>query len=900
MTVLIKKYKLYYAIIIAALVIGCNVIEQSDLRTGDDNTIVSPAIPITGSYLTYNNARIRCDYRDSKTKNIFNVNCITVINQSGNEISAMGISPEVELKWKKPLVSIKNTAELTQCNVAANNLSMSCQIELQSTSAKVDFSIELLKKSTLQSPISESRTEMSTVLFPYYIGIAAGLVPSMPLYQNQIEETEGGKLNLNAARVGFQLSKHANVNLSLEANDMCWHKGALYIVDANQVYKVQDNKGVLYIGSVSGKADDFSHRLKIKLSDDKNAGIFCTDDGIFVADRSNNRVLFAEHEGPVKLVAGTGEAGFDGDGGLAVNAKLKEPFGLYAHPDGSLYITELGNYRIRKVDSKGIISTIAGSGVSGLDNVEGPALAAKFSYPERLVFDFQTDRLIVIDYTNRNIRAIKNGMISNIVTGLNSPSGLLLMDDGNIIYTEVQLHRVRRVDPSGVIHDLAGNGSTPTIIPNSAEDALTASLRLPNSLAYNPINNEIYVSEFPQYIYNTGHDRDNGPKGGRIRAISLGKQEPWKNNKIQLIVGASSDAHQKFRSDKLVNALDVILEQGSATATVNVQGRQRAMAIGPDNLIYFSTTAPSLIRRINADGQAELIFSGDTESNFNGTFISSMDFDKSGRLYFIVRQRDGWVKTIKRVNLDNTGKLSSQSITETLTFEGNNYQNLAIANDGSLILSGQKIFRIFPDLNGAISSNSPITVVAETICPTGDMWQCKIVELKISEQNELYVLVDFGIARENMHLYKTSLNSIETPATLTEVELGNYQLSSFGVLSTGQILGHLYRSNDGIAKLSWLQEDNASPQNMEFIPRSLSNECAGGKVSNSAPSETLGAAFRSSLSVICMGKLINMTVRDNCANNPKGSINIAYTQEFAFQKRNIMQIIRPCTMDLIQ
>ena len=91
----------------------------------------------------------------------------------------------------------------------------------------------------------------------------------------------------------------------------------------------------------------------------------CVDGGgnLYIADTDNHRILQVDRAGNVKIVAGTGEKGFSGDGALATAAKLNTPRGVITDGDGNIYIADSLNQRVRKVDAQGKISTIAGNGI---------------------------------------------------------------------------------------------------------------------------------------------------------------------------------------------------------------------------------------------------------------------------------------------------------------------------------------------------------------------------------------------------------------------------------------------------------------------------------------------------------------------------------------------------------
>jgi len=175
--------------------------------------------------------------------------------------------------------------------------------------------------------------------------------------------------------------------------------------------------------------------------------------------------------------AGTGVAGHSGDGGPATKAQIDNPFGVVRGPDGCIYFCEYTGQVIRKVDAKGIISTVAGSGKKGPGGDGGPALQAEFNLPHEIRFDKKGD-LYIVDMQNQRVRKVdmKTGIISTVAgTGeagfsgdggpatkaqFKQPHSIQFDAKGNLYVCDIGNNRIRKVDmKTGIISTIAGNGT---------------------------------------------------------------------------------------------------------------------------------------------------------------------------------------------------------------------------------------------------------------------------------------------------------------------------------------------------------------------------------------------------------------------------------------------------------
>ena len=125
---------------------------------------------------------------------------------------------------------------------------------------------------------------------------------------------------------------------------------------------------------------------------------------LYIADTRNHAVRRLAPDGTLDTLAGDGTAGFTGDGGPARKARLDQPYGLALEEDGTLYVADRGNFRVRRIAPDGTIDTLAGTGEEGLSGDGGPAERARFGYVARLAID--RDDLLVADQSNAVARRI--------------------------------------------------------------------------------------------------------------------------------------------------------------------------------------------------------------------------------------------------------------------------------------------------------------------------------------------------------------------------------------------------------------------------------------------------------------------------------------------------------------
>ena len=271
----------------------------------------------------------------------------------------------------------------------------------------------------------------------------------------------------------------------------------------------------------------------------------------YIADFNFNEILKRDPSGSVTVVAGNNTIGFSGDGGPAIDAVLDGPTCIILDKTGNLYFTDAFAQVVRKIDTAGIITTVAGTGAAfsfgGYSGDDGPADSAQMSFPIAIAFD-KTGNLFIADNNNNVIRKVDtNGIITTVVGYMNSagvgiagyggddgpadsallsaPIGVMFDAAGNLYITDEGNNVIRKVDTAGIITTFAGN--TTGGYSGDGGPATAAQLHFPqNNAAYDSLGN-IYFSDAgnnvirvvsPAGIINTyagngtgGHNGDNGP-----------------------------------------------------------------------------------------------------------------------------------------------------------------------------------------------------------------------------------------------------------------------------------------------------------------------------------------------------------------------------------------------------
>ncbi|MEL6673509.1 MAG: gliding motility-associated C-terminal domain-containing protein [Bacteroidota bacterium] len=419
---------------------------------------------------------------------------------------------------------------------------------------------------------------------------------------------------------------------------------------------------------------------------------------IYIADRWNHKIRrFDPKTEQVTTYAGTGQIGKDD--GPALSASFYEPWGIYADSIGTVYVADTKNHLVRKIDTSGMVSTIAGSGLWGV--LDGPASVAKFYEPSGILAD-RFGNIYVCDHLGHTVRKITtNGIVTTLagagltegyadgpgnVARFNRPFDMDWDHEGNIIMTDEWNHRIRRIALNGTTTTVAGSGSIGDL--NGPADQ--ASFNYPWDVC-SDANGVLYVMDGFNYI---------------IRKIE--------NGEVQAFVGES----------RIQGAQDGVGDQASFNGAT-------AMVFDPvSGDIYVADAYNQLIRKVSTDSNlqlsAENLQNGDTVCvGFTTTFFAAPDIFQ---LYdFYVNGTSVQVSTVDNYSQsflqpgevevevigtdENNGQLTSNTIrfyvapfptaTYTLTDQRQDLNGLTVEFTGTEYPGGQYHWEFGDSLAGA-------------------------------------------------------------------------------------------------------------------------------------------------------------------------------------------------------
>lgn len=403
---------------------------------------------------------------------------------------------------------------------------------------------------------------------------------------NRIRKLSGGNVSTYAGNGAFSRSGDGGAADSAQLNTPLGVAvdsfGNSYIADTanNVVRRVDSNKGTsgtisTFAGTgTAGSSGDGSAAASAQLNGPQGLAVDSAGD-LYIADTQNNRVRKVSG-GAISTVAGSGTAGFAGDGGPAASAQLNAPFAVAVDAAGNLYIAEFSNNRVRKVAANGEISTLAGSGVSGFGGDGLQAAGAQLNGPQGVAVD-SAGNVYIADTANNRVRKVAADGVIRTVAGngaagfsgdgnpavnaqVGNPTALAVDSAGNVYIADGSA-RVRKLFLSGIITTIAGAG----LRGYSGDGGIAANARLngPSALAVNAagsvwvadtLNNAVRLVQFTGggttvSAVTNGASNLSGPvAGGEVVVIygsglgpdQLVQSQPGPNGRVPTTVGGAS------------------------------------------------------------------------------------------------------------------------------------------------------------------------------------------------------------------------------------------------------------------------------------------------------------------------------------------------------------------------
>ncbi len=244
--------------------------------------------------------------------------------------------------------------------------------------------------------------------------------------------------------------------------------GNLVVIDQLN-HRIRRISGSGSVSTFAGTTQGFADGQATTLAQFNSPSSFAVESSgsLIVADQGNHRIRRITTSGIVSTIAGSTQ-GFNDANGTA--AQFDNPTDVTLDGSGNIYVTDMGNHRIRRISASGDVTTLAGSSTFG--NADGTGPAAQFNQPSGIIIDV-TNTLYVVDKANHRIRRVTTSGVVTTAVGstqgsadgaaltaqFNSPNGITLDAFGNLFISDQGNHRIRKISSTGAVTTLAGSTS---------------------------------------------------------------------------------------------------------------------------------------------------------------------------------------------------------------------------------------------------------------------------------------------------------------------------------------------------------------------------------------------------------------------------------------------------------
>lgn len=434
--------------------------------------------------------------------------------------------------------------------------------------------------------------------------------------------------------------------------------GTIRVIAGNNVQGLTATSQLTFNQSGGGYSGDGGPAVSAALNRPEGVA-YDTAGNLYIADTFNQRIRMVNPQGVISTIAGTGQAGFQGDGGPALGASLNFPTDLAVDASGNIYVGDNQNFRIRKISPQGSITTIAGTGTAGAAGENVPAASSPIGDVEALAVDSQGN-LYLAEFSSDRVRRISGGVVTTVAgngnegfTGdgpaltvsLNRPAGLAFDSSGNLLIADTGNLRVRKL-AGGALTTIAGTGQEG--FSGDGGPALKASLHNPFGIAAAGTG-DIYFADRDNFrirhvdgggaISTAAGDGRLIPSQNGVSASLATLLDPFgvsfNSQGAMLVADTHNDIIRRLNSD---GTLATIAGTGAQESSGDNGPATQAAVLGPFSVtadssgnLYEAEADANLVRRIGTNGLISTVAGGTAQSALS--VPTQAVTDSSGNLY---------------------------------------------------------------------------------------------------------------------------------------------------------------------------------------------------------------------------------------------------------------------------